>query len=67
MDSVLQLDHTNDSVFLFFYSFTCVYHLKWLYATFFFLGIFVEIGKTSWLCLVSVNLLLFILKNTPVN
>lgn len=30
-------------------------------------SVFVKIGKTLWLCLVSVNILLFILKNTPVN
>lgn len=57
----------NDSMFLFFYSLNMC--ILWNDCTPLFRGfsVFVKIGKTLWLCLVSVNLLLFILKNTPVN
>lgn len=45
MDSVLQLDHTNDSVFLFFYSLPVCVSFEMIVCHF--LGIFVKIGKTS--------------------
>lgn len=61
-DSMLQLDHTMIQCFSSFVSFCndCMPLFRGF-------SVFVKIGKTLWLCLVSVNILLFILKNTPVN